>query len=86
MSRLEKVRKFKQIQVGDERIFKIIQMRPHVFEMVLDGKLKDIEQVVAHNVGVWKEVLDSFLNMGMFYEMLDELSNDALISKDIESL
>jgi len=24
--------------------------------------------------------------MGMFYEMLDQLSNDALISKDIESL
>ena len=32
--------------------------------MCIDEKLKELEAVILHNVCVWKQVIDGFLNMG----------------------
>ena len=70
-SKIECIWKYWNINIGEE---KMIRMEEGVFMMPVDVKLKDIELVLNENIRWWKLVIDSMLNVGSFYEMIDSIA------------
>ena len=70
----------------DEIINWLIVIQPEVFDLNLENRIDDIIAVFNENLNWWSNILSSTLNMGTFYELMNSLWKDVLISKEIESL